>query len=64
MNDACGVCDGDGTSCSVVVKSIPRAIASCDASVLVVGAGFHNGDNVNCSLHHSERGEVVNTVGK
>ncbi|KAK2568306.1 Polycystin-1 [Acropora cervicornis] len=49
VNDACDVCDGNGTSCTVVVKSIPRTIASCDASVLVVGAGFHNGDNVTCT---------------
>ena len=59
------MCDGDGSTCTAVVKTIPKAIGSGHPSVLVIGAGFDDGDETVCQLHDSGSGVVVvNTTGE
>ena len=66
VNDTCGVCEGNGTSCTTIVKSIPRTIANCNATVWVVGAGLDAGVKIVCGLYDPVNGglPVFNTTGK
>ncbi|XP_068706586.1 uncharacterized protein [Montipora foliosa] len=66
VNDACGVCEGNGASCASIVKSIPRTIANCNATVWVVGAGLDAGVKIVCGLYDPVNGglSVFNTTAK
>ena len=59
------MCDGDGSNCTAVVNTKPKAIGSGHPSVLVIGAGFDDGDETVCQLHDPGSGDVVvNTTGE
>ena len=63
--DACGVCGGDGTTCTEIMATVPNTIASSQPSIWVIGAGLNGGTETVCGLYHPETGAmVVNTTGK
>lgn len=62
--DACRVCDGDGSTCTDIMKTEPKTISSCHPNVLVFGAGLNTGNHTLCVLYNDTSGEmVVNTTG-
>lgn len=63
INDACGICGGKGTTCTDIMKTIPRTIASCEPSILVFGAGLNHGVKTVCALYDKDN-MVFNTTGK
>ena len=65
MYDACGVCGGDGSTCTEITMTIKQTIASSQPTVWVIGAGLDYGTETLCGLYDPENGDlVVNTTGK
>lgn len=58
------MCDGDGTTCTEIVDTIPKTIGSSHQSVFVIGAGLNDGNETVCVLHDPDTGDmVVNSTG-
>lgn len=65
LDDACGVCGGDGSTCTEIMATIPLTIASSQPTIWVIGAGLDDGSETVCGLYDPESGDlVVNTTGK
>ena len=64
MYDACGVCHGDGSTCTEITSTEPQTIASSQPIVWVIGAGLDSGSETVCVLSDPESGDMVaNTTG-
>ena len=64
VEDACGECGGDGSTCTAIMATLPQTIASSQPSVWVLGAGLNSGSETVCGLYDPETGNmVVNTTG-
>ena len=65
VNDACGKCGGNGSTCTEIMATIPQTIASSQPTVWVIGAGLNGGSETVCGFYDPLSGDqVVNTTGK
>ena len=62
INDACGECDGDGSTCVAIARLEPNAIAEDTSTVTVYGAGL-DGEIVTCFVYNESGSEIAQLTG-